>query len=333
MVVLAVSAYAFAKKGGGKPGGGDETPPATGTIYYRADDGIVASAPDGSESISLPLGPTSVPNRHAHGGQRWFLFFDTIGGETDPEGNPRWELFAARADGTGTVQLTDQVELQLSANDTDEPWLDDDVLISFKGVGRDPETATPLTGGVYLAEIEFDDVGNIVGLTAQPNPFNPALELPIDVTSGFVAAKGSYSWAPNLAAITWELDGDLHVTDFLSDPPSDTVIASDEIGTPAWSPDGSRIAFFNGGDIDSIQPDGSDWLIVDRAQKNEILSKPVWSHDGNHLMYGVFESIKKKGPNQLTISNFLIATKAADGSGDRNEIDDAGLLTPQGWRE
>ena len=51
---------------------------------------------------------------------------------------------------------------------------------------------------------------------------------------------------------------------------------------PAWSPDGSRIAFATGGDLWTMGPDGSDLSQVTNLSADRI-GKPVWSPNGTHI--------------------------------------------------
>ena len=96
IVVLAAANTAFTK---GKP-----PPPPTegGTIYYSAFDfpkptetaevySVYSMATDGSGKTLLLSNMKRLlePSELLHAGERWFLSFVEIAGETYPDGNPR----------------------------------------------------------------------------------------------------------------------------------------------------------------------------------------------------------------------------------------------------
>jgi len=78
--------------------------------------------------------------------------------------------------------------------------------------------------------------------------------------------------------------------------------------SPAWSPDGTRIAYFSaneaGGDIYVMKPDGSGKTNVTRAKAPGANEYPTWSHDGEWI---AFISYGLEG-------NFEISRIKADGS-------------------
>ena len=52
---------------------------------------------------------------------------------------------------------------------------------------------------------------------------------------------------------------------------------------PAWSPDGSMLAFSRGGEIFLVQPDGTGLQNLSRGNTND--QEPVWSPDGTHIAF------------------------------------------------
>jgi len=81
---------------------------------------------------------------------------------------------------------------------------------------------------------------------------------------------------------------------------------------PAWSPDGSRLAFTTGG-ADAIQvvdDDGASLTTIVRCEEPECLSvrEPTWSPDGSQLAYVVERHVGGEGEVDIWVVN-------ADGTG------------------
>jgi Tol biopolymer transport system component len=65
-----------------------------------------------------------------------------------------------------------------------------------------------------------------------------------------------------------------------------TRIYSGSAGEPAWSPDGSKIAFNNGiGSILTIKPNGSGLRTAVARTSTMIFYNPYWSASGSHLVF------------------------------------------------
>lgn len=331
ITIVAAFSLSLSTASGKRPGGNT----SEGTIYYVSGGEYVASSPDGSDAAILPV--LGFPSRQLHAGHHWFVFFGEIEGEFWPDGKPRYDLFAMRDDGSNLVRLTDDPGLDVwsAGPAADEIWLADDGLVTFSGIAWDMTTGQPVGGGIYVAPVEFDENDNVVGLDAQPDPLAPAVELPLVESNGYLRPEGSWSWSPDVTAVAWSnFDGNLHVTDFLVNPPSDAVIVSGSAFNPNWSPDGSRIVFSNAGDIDSIRPDGSDWFVVqerpaDKGNTSTSFNRPHWSPDSRQLVFTV--GTVTDSPNHAPKFDTDLVTRNADASGGLNLLNrDGGVAT--GWR-
>lgn len=63
--------------------------------------------------------------------------------------------------------------------------------------------------------------------------------------------------------------------------------------SPAWSPDGSSIAFFEHSDIYSMKPDGSDPTLLTGTSPAFSADQLSWSPDGKHIAY---RAVTSSGP-------------------------------------
>jgi hypothetical protein len=333
--VLLCSVLALAKgKPGGKPGGGGGDPPPAGTIFFSLWTSPHTMDTDGSNKTALPAGiaadgrhgPYLWPSHDLHDGHRWFVDVRAVSG-TYPDGRARHELFAVRDDGLAVAQLTDQADLDPGDPDSTPGssvlWTPGDGHVSF--IARRWASGSVVEAGIYVAEIDYDAAGEVVGLVAQPS--DPLVEATlITVGSNVVGDIGGHDWSPdgtqivhNTALAGGGVAGELTVVD-LGTGDATTFATSDAGGSPVWSPDGSTIAFGGGYDIWTISPDGTAETRILRRKggRNPVsYAGPHWSPTGSHLILQGWGDILGGGRQD-------VYRAAADGSGKTNltaEID------------
>ncbi|HEY8259150.1 MAG TPA: hypothetical protein VIG08_15955 [Gemmatimonadales bacterium] len=88
---------------------------------------------------------------------------------------------------------------------------------------------------------------------------------------------------------------------------------------PAWSPDGSRIAYSQDRQIYTIRPDGTEKTRVSRDPRLQDVA-PVWSSDGSKLAF-----TRYVGASEIFVMN-------ADGTGATNISTRAGSGVATDWR-
>jgi hypothetical protein len=310
------------------PPGPVEMADAGGTIYFRRwstpDSPVWTMNADGSGKARLPDGVRGEPSWRLHAGHRWFLDVRELPGETYPDGQPRRELVAIRADGR-FVQLTTQYDLEPS---TATPrWLrhTDDRRISW--IARRWSHGQPVEGGIYTAQIDFDHEGNVTGLVEQPlGPLVPLELVTVMSAEAWWSSPApdvySHDWSPGGSAIVYDSTrGGLFIANLETHERS--VLIERFASDPVWSPDGSRIAFKCMdpvkpiGTIDVVRPDGTrcETVVGSRTMPYFAVSLPLWSPTGTHVCYqrvgGRIEPIGR--PIDIDVFRVL-----ADGSGQRN---------------
>lgn len=345
-----VSSFAVAEpprgKGGGNGGGGgdggNDVPP--GLIYFvHGYEDCWSVLGDGSGLVPEQC---YLPSHSAHGGQTWFVQPREIQGEFYPDGDPRIELFALNSDGTASVQLTDQVGLEVFAWGNTETkgiaWSRDDKKISWIGLqwsdtDGDGSLDRVINAGIYHALLTFSDDGAIEGVAGQPDPSTPL------VTSAFYelsdgnadgVSDQSYplvraqSWSPDGKAIVYSEDGVITIADL----EAGNSLPMDNGETPAWSSDGTRIAYTSdvGLAILSLATGELNHIVFhqNKGNSDRWALSPKWSPNSDWLIYDWYEVARKKTYDGSSSVHRI----RADGTNDQDLTVDFNTAKPIAWR-
>ena len=168
------------------------------------------------------------------------------------------EIYTVRSDGTGAVQLTNDL-----GRNTDPSWSPDGTRIAYTNE-RDGARA------IYVMNENGSDVKRLTPLTQ--DSFDPTWS-PDGTRIAFVSVRDAN---PDVYVMNADGSGELRLT---TNPTIDT--------DPAWSPDGTRIAFSSDRagthDIYVMNTDGSG---ITRVTNGPTLDRfPAWSPDGNRLAF------------------------------------------------
>ena len=208
------------------------------------------------------------------------------------------EIAVVNEDGTGQLRLTNNV-----TDDIQPTWSPDGSQIAFSGTRG---------GGSNIFRMNADGSGQVpITNTTQMSNLDPAWS-PDGQKIAFVSSRGGTGRSE-----IWVMGADgsnpqrLTVNKELSTDSSGPIYSNDR--EPAWSPDGSRIAFSSDRDgglanyeIYVVNADGSNPLRLTNSAQDD--SNPTWSPDGSRI---AFSSKRDFGHPEIYVMN-------ADGSGQTN---------------
>ena len=251
--------------------------------------------PDGdlvafSHAGSVYVVDSSGSNLHlVHGSDRGIVGYEIIGLAYGPSVSPdgsriaysayeksgrveSWEIMTARPDGSGQRRLTENNQREFYP-----VWSHDGTSIFFRsglsaiGVMRADGSDSGLLAG-------FEDV----------------------VWSSIIGAPVLSPDGNHVSLVVWDMSGRKSVMYVVEVDGSRLTRLADETGLPAWSPDGSRLAFakveFRGNDNPYGTAVGIYTIGLDGSEPREIISFPTqslsatnnisWSPDGSEMLFG-----------------------------------------------
>ncbi len=282
----------------------------------RPTYGIFVMNADGTNTISLTP-PDARNPRFRFQLPTWSPDGSHIAFASDHGGN--FDIYVVNADGSGLANLSDHSEIDFSP-----VWSPDGSRIAFISF-RDRRLA-----GYYVMNADGSHVRRI-RQSPQPGETQPSSE----VTPGIVFIPDTLftdpfserppllgDWSPDARQLVLSLwDGDQEVYSINADGSGSTNLTDDPADDlfPAWSPDGSRIAFASDRDDEIamyvMNADGSHLTWVAR---DAVL--PTWSPDGSSI---AFMSDRD--------DNLEIYVVGADGSGLNRLTDDAATDALPAW--
>ena len=253
-----------------------------------------------------------------------------IPGETYP-GAPsfalRHEWFAVRDDAAVVVQLTTQSDLQ---SISDVAWAPGDAAIAW--IARRWVGGVAGQAGVFVAPVEFDGNGDVTGLAFQPATATVSVS---DVMFSFV------DWSPDATRLVLS-DGIVWIADLSTGAASrlERTVRGNQresvLGTyPAWSPDGSRIAYSSSSRIWTIAPDGTGATALTAPAYAESDAIPAWSPHGSDLVFlrsGSMSLTSRWDVCRVAASGGTVVNLTADLDTRPVSYGGVGQASPAAWR-
>jgi Tol biopolymer transport system component/predicted Ser/Thr protein kinase len=129
------------------------------------------------------------------------------------------------------------------------------------------------------------------------------------------SSPGSAAWSPDGEYLVFQSGHESQPDESGWVPPNLYIVRADGSGLkplttgnhsdlfPAWSPDGSRIAFHRSCNLVTITPDGTDLKVVVPQGDQGCANFPEWSPDGQRLAFSTWESSPQETSNDIYVVN------------------------------
>lgn len=213
--------------------------------------GIYMMGPDGSDQTRLVDGVTPAVSPDGHR-----IAFCKQGQFAQGE-----DVWVANADGGGRKQISRMISCF-----SRPAWSPDGKKIAFAG--------SPIgAGSVFIYVVNASGIGEPENLGSGLTPDWSPDGLRIAYTG---RTQVGFANGPQFELDVWVMDADGANKRNLTKNPDST--------QPAWSTDGSSIAFVRGGDICVMDSDGSNQVNITKTP-NTVESNPAWSRDGKRLAF------------------------------------------------
>lgn len=364
VLVLAFSAgSASAKKPAPPPPAPD--PADTGVISFLHNNAIYEMDTDGTPKVDLELFRVAGSLDHEasealYGGKRWFLQKRHSNPAVfDPYGGLRWELYAV-SQGGATVLLFSEENVDLEHAGS-IGWATRDGVtdgkISFSA-RRFVAVTDPDTGevsyvvdeyGIYVAAIDANDLAEMdaAGLAVQGASLDldwSLLPLEFYLKNDRAFSVG-YDWSPDGTALVYT-DGYLPAGGiWVTEEDSlgwSTPVRISSGGGARWSNDGTQLAFLLGGDLSTMNADGTgvETVLEDPEDSRKYIysigPRFCWSPSDTHLIYLQWELyVRTKLPSPYkSVDIHRVELTGSGGINDVNLTDDTdAYLQIIGWNE
>ncbi|MFO7894499.1 MAG: hypothetical protein R6U63_12255 [Longimicrobiales bacterium] len=227
---------------------------------------------DGSALTQLTGGPTERCNE----APRWSPDGSMIAFTSSRESIERsWEVYVMNADGSGQVNVSDNVGLEESSSDWPHGWSPDGRIV-FHSFRSDTPPAT------YLVDPDGTD---LEPMFASPGPYDPFWSPDGERVAYVHAQAGDRD--------IWVMDADgSGVTNLSDDPANDSFRYCETVGAVGawvdpWSPDGTRLAFASdrsgNWDIFIMNADGTGLFQLTDDPGCDVFNG--WSEDGSRILF------------------------------------------------